>query len=122
MAMFTASIFLLGCSNLNESTCEEEVLTSAHIMITINGVEQAEFTHTFELTEEINLMDLMKDNYRMSEEDGEIRCIEGNGQCEDSGTIWNYEVNGVPMEVSPEKHLIQDGDYIVWKLTSNNNY
>lgn len=102
------------------SVAEKETLETVEMTLAvfIGDVEQQEFTHTFELEEGTTLLELMKEHYRMVEEDGFVLCIEGNGQDEDEGKYWVYDVNGEMGQVGAAEYVIKDGDSIDWKLTT----
>lgn len=121
-------VILLGCSlNLGgehqttdtepQTNCQQpEDVEEISLAIYVEGFEQVDFTHKYEIVGPTSLLELMKDHYRLVEEEGEILCIEGNGQDLEVGKVWRFEVNGVPMETNPENYYIKGGDRIEWFL------
>lgn len=92
----------------------EEVNVS--IKISVEGETIEELSHDYQVAYGIRLMELMKDHYRLVEEDGFIRCIEGNGQNEEEGLFWVYTVNGEMVGVSAVDYELQEGDVVDWQL------
>lgn len=128
LSLFLLSLGLLvGCSSEvvetpvdkpKEETVEEvepkEVEVSINIIV--EGDQIDEYSHSYDVAYGMKLMDIMKEHYRLVEEHGFIQCIEGNGQDEDEGLFWAYDVNGEMGEVGAAEYELQEGDVIDWKL------
>lgn len=124
--MFT---MLVGCSvnldgthqsNLTEPIVEEKEQVNVKLKIFVDGHEQIEFTHEFDVEEGTTLLELMEDHYRLVEVDGNVKCIEGNGQKPEENIYWLYYVNGKLAESKSSKYKLQSGDNIDWRLEKIN--
>lgn len=136
-AALLTSTLLFGCSlnldgehnsPLTEPNEESEVEASEKdseedvevlIEIFINGSEQKEFTHLFEVKEGETLLGLMSEHYRIVSEDGSIKCIEGNAQNTSEDKYWKFKVNGNLSEDSAEEYVLKESDKIKWELEVN---
>lgn len=116
---------LVGCTTevaeapvIDKTEEVSEEVVSIGINIVIEGELQDDLSHEYEVNYGIRLLELMKEHYRLVEEDGFIQCIEGNGQDEDAGLYWVYDVNGEMGEVGAADYELQEGDVVDWKLMS----
>lgn len=127
--LMLSAVLLVGCtSDIAEAPVEtpkkevvsetENEFVNVGINIVIQDEKVEELSHEYEVVYGYKLMDIMKEHYRLVEEDGFIKCIEGNGQDEEEGLYWVYDVNGEMGEVGAAEYELQEGDVIDWKLMS----
>lgn len=123
--LFSLSLFLIiltSCtkketvdSNLQDYYEPDEVNVSVNIYIDDSKIEK--FSHDYEVPYGFRLMELMKEHYRLVEEEGQMKCIEGNPEDRNNNLYWIYTVNKKPSKVNANKYELQEGDTIDWKLT-----
>lgn len=120
---------LVGCSpeetvveepkeEVVQDNTQEQEEVAVDINILVEGEKQEDLSHNYDVSYGMTLLELMKEQYRLVEEDGFIKCIEGNEQDEDKGLYWVFDVNGEMGEVGAADYELQEGDVVDWKLMS----
>lgn len=99
----------------NNLSAEEAEQT---VSITISKDEEAEIIVEKEIEIEENdlLMDVMKENFDIEEEDGFIHSIEGIAPLEDEEKAWMYFVNGEMAMVGAAEYELSPGDEVSFDL------
>ena len=83
-----------------------------------DGKEVEGATQELEVEEGTTVLEALKGQYEVIEEDGLILSIDGMEQDEDAGKYWLYEVNGEQPTVGAAECEIKDGDQVKWLLNA----
>ncbi|AGY82144.1 DUF4430 domain-containing protein [Carnobacterium inhibens] len=83
-----------------------------------DGKEVEGATQELEVEEGTTVLEALKGQYEVIEEDGLILSIDGMEQDEDAGNYWLYEVNGEQPTVGAAECEIKDGDQVKWLLNA----
>ena len=123
--IFTTLVLVVGCSNESTTPTEEEetvVETTESqeevIKVTISKDEGEEVLSEKEIEIEENaiLMDIMKENYDIEEDDGFITSIDGVAPEEGEEKAWMYLVNDEMAMVGAAEYELEAGDNVVFDL------
>lgn len=123
--IFTTLLLVVGCSNESTTPAEEEetvVETTESqeevIKVTISKDEGEEVLSEKEIEIEENaiLMDIMKENYDIEEDDGFITSIDGVAPEEGEEKAWMYFVNDEMAMVGAAEYELEAGDNVVFDL------
>lgn len=123
--IFTTLVLVVGCSNESTTPAEEEetvVETTESqeevIKVTISKDEGEEVLSEKEIEIEENaiLMDIMKENYDIEEDDGFITSIDGVAPEEGEEKAWMYFVNDEMAMVGAAEYELEAGDNVVFDL------
>lgn len=63
-----------------------------------------------------NLLEVMKENYDITVQDGFISAIENYEQNAKEEKYWGYTVNGEEVTIEASDYILEDQDVIVWNL------
>lgn len=123
--IFSALVLVVGCSNDSATPTEEEETTQETtevqeevITVTISKDEGKEVLSEKEIEIEENeiLMDVMKENYDIEEDNGFITSIDGVAPEEGEEKAWMYFVNDEMAMVGASEYELEAGDNIVFDL------
>lgn len=123
--IFTTLVLVVGCSNESTTPTEEEetgIETTESqeevIKVTISKDEGEEVLSEKEIEIEENaiLMDIMKENYDIEEDDGFITSIDGVAPEEGEEKAWMYFVNDEMAMVGAAEYELEAGDNVVFDL------
>ena len=128
--IFSALVLVVGCSNdtatptkekATEETPETPETTEVQeevITVTISKDEGEEVLSEKEIAIEENdiLMDVMKENYDIEEDNGFITSIDGVAPEEGEEKAWMYFVNDEMAMVGAAEYELEAGDKIVFDL------
>lgn len=100
-------------NNNNASEVAEEI-----VLITISKDKNEEVITEKEVAIEEGaiLLDVMKENFDIKEDDGFVTSIEGVEQDEEEGKYWLYSVNGEMGEVGAGEYELSVGDEVNFDL------
>lgn len=122
MMMLATITLLVGCSTASDDVKqdEEKVTTEGSITIIVSEEEADELYSEKEVTieEDAILMDVMKENYDIEEDDGFITAIDGISPEEDEQKAWIYSVNDEEALVGAEEYELSIDDEVVFDLQS----
>lgn len=123
LSLFLTLGVLVGCgqteqqpteTNEKEQTATEEQQELVLVSITKDGQEVVS-EKEIQIEEGDKLLDVMKENFEIEENDGFITSIEGISQDVDQQKYWMYEVNGemasvgaAELELNPDDHVTFD--------------
>ncbi|GEK91918.1 DUF4430 domain-containing protein [Alkalibacterium kapii] len=103
----------------NDTTDQASSPDMKEISITLQVQEDEVSSDSFEVMNDTTLMELMEDNFDVATSDeGFVQAIDGYEQDKDKGLYWIFEANEEMVEVSAEEFVPEDGDEIMWMLTS----
>ena len=110
LLLLSASFVLVACGEQ----------TPALVEVTLSVTEDGELITDGEQVVEVEagaiLLDVMKENYEIVEENTFISAINGVEQNADAGKWWVFDVNGAMGEKGAAEIELQAGDLIEWKL------
>lgn len=95
----------------------DEKTIPVSVKIIVDEEEVSDLTKEIEAEEGQSLMDVMKENYEIDEEDGFLKGIEGYEQSEEDNKWWMFQVNGEEGEVGAADYEVLENDDITWELT-----
>ena len=116
------SFLLIGCSKNEsiESTIGAKENISINIVINENGKEI--HNKNLEIPEDNRvLLDILKDNFDIEEDNGFITAIDGMEQDPDSNIYWLYLINGEFAEVGTKEYKVENNDKIEFNLENIDN-
>lgn len=131
LLLFFASITLAACgttatddvdtSSVSESAGvqEDPEASTVTISIAVDGKEIEDGSKTIEIESGAILLDVLKENYEIVEENGFITSINGHEQDEDAGKYWLFDVNGEMGLVGAEEQELNAGDLVEFNLSGN---
>lgn len=125
-AVFAAVLLITGCSSgtteqtgiETEEPIEQEEAIENVIIVTISE-DEGETVHAekeIEIEEGAILMDVLKENFDIEEEDGFITAIDGIKQDEEEQRGWIYYVNDEMAMVGAAEYELSYGDHVVFDL------
>ncbi|MER2173096.1 MAG: DUF4430 domain-containing protein [Carnobacterium sp.] len=91
---------------------------SIDIALEQDGKEVATATKKLEVSEGTTVLEALKKEYEVVEEDGFIASIEGMKQDKEAGKYWMYEVNNTEPTVGAAEYELKDGDQVKWFLNA----
>ena len=103
-------------SDNTEDTGSEMEEITAEINILIDGEAVADLSKEITVPEGTYLLDVMHENYEVTEEGGFISAIEGIEQDLDAERYWLYYIEGEMASVGAADYELQEGDQIEWRL------
>jgi len=127
-------LILVGCSddagnnNQVESTnnqietednnAQSEENEEEHVSITISedDGEEVHAEEEVDVEEGAILMDVLKENFDIEEDDGFITAIDGIENDEEEGKYWMYDVNDEMAQVGADEFELSPGDDVVFDL------
>lgn len=119
------ALALTGCATNNQSATETSSSTASSsqvveskITLSVTQDGQAIENSPFELSfkEGDKLLDVMKAQMDIQEENGLVTSINGVSQQPDEQKYWLFDVNGKMSDKGAQDVQLKDGDKIDWKL------
>lgn len=129
LLLFFASITLAACgttatddvdtNSVSESAVvqEDPEASTVTISIAVDGEEIEDGSKTIEIESGAILLDVLKENYEIVEENGFITSINGHQQDEDAGKYWLFDVNGEMGLVGAQEQELDAGDLVEFNLS-----
>ena len=114
-----AALLLVSCapshSTNNQPTASStEVAKKNEISITVSVTPEGQEpqSKTLKVSEDNNLMKVLKANYKIEEKNGMITSIDGHSQDEAKGLYWMYKINGEMAPKGAAETTVKKGDKI----------
>lgn len=131
LLLFFASITLAACGTTetdgtDTSSVAESVASSVQenpetisvtISVAVDGEEIEEGNKALEVEPGAILLDVVKENYEVVEEDGFITSINGHEQDTEAGKYWLFDVNGEMAPVGANEFELSEGDLVEFNLS-----
>lgn len=127
--IFIAGLLLMGCADSDNGTKEAEKETNnEQVENDANAEENIEITisedhgETTILEKEVTieeddiLLDVMKENFKIEEQDGFITSIDGKAPAEGEQKSWMFFVNGEMGLVGAAEYELSQNDQVVFDL------
>lgn len=92
---------------------EDEIKATVNVVVDEAVIKESADWYS---TAGTNLMNFMKEHYKVLEEDGEI--IDIKGHRPEAGEVWRYTINGAETNMAAEEYIVKDGDIIEWKIVA----
>lgn len=110
---------LVGCNNPNKENSTNVTTkndTSITVLIAIKEKDKELSSKNFEVEKDEFLLNVLKDNYNVVEEDNFITSIDDKNQNPNENIYWTYTVNGDFASVGANEYKLQDKDKIIFTL------
>lgn len=110
---------LVGCNNPNKensTNATNENNSKITISIVIREKENELSYQEFKVKKDEFLLNVLKDNYNVVEEDNFITSIDDKNQNPNENIYWTYTVNGDFASVGANEYKLQDKDKIIFTL------
>lgn len=117
--MIMAISMLMACSTNEEVEPQDSTTNETGDVTIIISEEEADEVYSEDeipIEEDAILMDVMKENYDIEEEEGFIHSIDGVVAEEDDQKAWIYSVNGEEALVGAEEYELSIDDEVVFDL------
>lgn len=117
--MIMAISMLMACSTNEEVEPQDSTTNEMGDVTIIISEEEADEVYSEDeipIEEDAILMDVMKENYDIEEEEGFIHSIDGVVAEEDDQKAWIYSVNGEEALVGAEEYELSIDDEVVFDL------
>ena len=129
--LFIAGFILTGCADAGNnaldsaenqssvkvsSSVKSEEAISVTIQVTDEGKLIEEGTKTVEVEAGTNLLEAMKSNFEIEEDNGFITSINGHEQDDQAKKYWLFDINGEESMVGAGDLELQEGDLVEFHL------
>lgn len=124
------SLLLTGCVNNEENSKQDDTdkadtdeLVTVEFEFDIDddiyNIDESKINKTVELSEDTSLLNAMREQYDVKDEEGYITSIEGYEQTQEKNAYWLYEINDEFAQVGAAEYILEDGDVISWELETS---
>ncbi|MBL1225930.1 DUF4430 domain-containing protein [Enterococcus sp. BWR-S5] len=107
-------VFISGCSSAENTSGTSDKRSANEIEVTVSLMkDDAEVTKK-EITtaEDTTLMEAMKENFELEEDNGMITSIDGIEQDEAENRYWVYTINGEMINTGAKDTTLKQGDQV----------
>ncbi|AYW48325.1 hypothetical protein C7K38_08095 [Tetragenococcus osmophilus] len=117
---FISALFIVGCSNennsadTNETTSQTSQAEQIDVTVEIEEEDQSIGEKEVETTTDESLMQVMRNNFAIKEDGGMIVAVEGVEQDEDENMYWTYTINDEMVNTGAEETTLEDGDQVTF--------
>ncbi|RAP31043.1 hypothetical protein C2W64_00215 [Brevibacillus laterosporus] len=114
-----AMVSVMGCSNndaAQSSATEEKVENKIVVEVSTDQGKTKMAEKTIQFKGEQTLYEVMKNNFKVEDDNGFITSIEDVKQNPAEKKYWLYEVNGAPAVKGAKDFKVKDGDVVKWDL------
>lgn len=115
----------LATTQVSDTTTTQAITTAfsseeTAIQVTMNIYVENELKESviLETQKDAFLLDVMKEQLKIKEDDGFVTAINGVEQDKDKGLFWMFDVNGEMSPVGAKEVKLSADDVIDWKLES----
>jgi hypothetical protein len=124
LVMFAGLLVTTGCQGNTAATSESTQSTQSSVAeqnqvtatIIVNVQDKEVSTKEVQFQENEPLLNVMKANFDIEEEDGFITSIEGNSQDQKNSLYWVYTVNDEMTDKGAQDLLLKKDDTITFNL------
>ncbi|SFK02310.1 protein of unknown function [Marinilactibacillus piezotolerans] len=128
ISLFT--FLLTGCVNNEENSKQDDTdkadtdeLVTVEFEFDIDddiyNIDESKINKTVELSADTSLLNAMREQYDVKDEEGYITSIEGYEQSQEKNAYWLYEINDEFAQVGAAEYILEDGDVISWELETS---
>ncbi|WP_207940077.1 hypothetical protein DOK78_002463 [Enterococcus sp. DIV2402] len=119
VAVFVSMLGFVGCTSTpetNDTTTSTSQSKENEISLTISLIKEDEVIDEKEITvaEGSNLMDAVKENFEIKEDNGMITSIEGIEQDTKESYFWTYTINDEMIMTGANETELHEGDKVVF--------
>ncbi len=119
IAVFVSMLGFVGCTSTpetNDTTTSISQSKENEINLTISLIKEDEVIDEKEITvaEGSNLMDAVKENFEIKEDNGMITSIEGIEQDTKKSYFWTYTINDEMIMTGANETELHEGDKVVF--------
>lgn len=107
-------LFVSGCTSEKNTSGTSDTRSIGEIEVAISLVKDGTETEKKEFTtaEDSTLMEAMKDQFELEEDNGMITSIEGVAQDEAQGYYWVYTINNEMINTGAKDTILKQGDQV----------
>lgn len=128
ISLFT--FLLTGCVNNEENSKQDDTdkadtdeLVTVEFEFDIDddiyNIDESKINKTVELSADTSLLNAMREQYDVKDEEGYITSIEGYEQSQEKNAYWLYEINDEFAQVGAAEYILEDRDVISWELETS---
>lgn len=121
LSLMLATGILLGCGSADSDQSDGQTeVQNLQVEIVVSQENGAEILaqEELEIEEGLTLMEVMKENFEVEEEEGFISAINGLQAEEGESYAWLYTINGEQATVGAADYEIENGDVIEFDFQS----
>ncbi|MGL4697733.1 DUF4430 domain-containing protein [Enterococcus larvae] len=113
-AFMLSVLFISGCSSGNNASETSDTESANQIEVTISLVKDGTEIDKkeFSTAEDTSLMEAMKAQFELKEENGMITSIDGTAQDEAQGYYWVYTINDEMINTGAKDTKLKQGDQV----------
>lgn len=107
-------LFVSGCTSEKNTSGTSDTRSIDEIKVAISLVKDGAETKKKEFTtaEDTTLMEAMKDQFELEEDNGMITSIDGVAQDEAQGYYWVYTINDEMINTGAKDTILKQGDQV----------
>lgn len=128
ISLFT--FLLTGCVNNEENSKQDDTAKAdTDELVTVEfefdidddiyNIDESKINKTVELSADTSLLNAMREQYDVKDEEGYITSIEGYEQSQEKNAYWLYEINDEFAQVGAAEYILEDRDVISWELETS---
>lgn len=115
VTLLVLGLWYSGLASNNPTTADLD----KEIQLTLVADSEIIADDALDVTDDSTLLDIMSQHYDLIvTDDGFIESIEGIYQIPEENLYWIYEVNEETVNVGAADFVPEEGDHIVWELTT----
>lgn len=107
---------LVGCNNNEKESTMGSTKDNIGISIVINEGDKEISKKDLEVEKDEILLEVLKENFKVEDNDGFVTSIEDKEQNPDENKYWTYTVNGDYGTVGANEYKLQKDDKVVFTL------
>ncbi|KMQ32192.1 DUF4430 domain-containing protein [Bacillus cereus] len=108
-------IIIAGCQDTVKEP-RKDTTSAVKIEITMDNGKEKVTKKKVDLKNQANVYDLMKENFKIEDNNGMITSIENKKQDTTKSKYWMFEVNNKPAMKGAKEYEVKAGDVITWDL------
>lgn len=108
-------IIITGCQDTAKEK-KKDTKSQVTIEVTMDNGKEEVAKKAVDVKADANVYDIMKENFKIEDDNGMITSIEGKKQDADASKYWMFEVNDEPAMKGAKDIKVKAGDVITWDL------
>lgn len=108
-------LMIAGCQDTAEEA-KKDTKSQVTIEVTMDNGKEEVAKENIEVKAGANVYDVMKENFKIEDDNGMITSIEGKKQDAAASKYWMFEVNDEPAMKGAKDIEVKAGDVITWDL------
>lgn len=108
-------MMVTGCQDTAEEA-KKDTKSQVTIEVTMDNGKEEVAKKAVDVKADANVYDIMKENFKIEDDNGMITSIEGKKQDAAASKYWMFEVNDEPAMKGAKDIEVKAGDVITWDL------